>query len=127
MVLGLDHVSVLVTNLTKSVYFYQQMLGLPLQDRPNLGFDGAWLAVGENQSIHLLCLPSCEVQQTLPAHVGRDRHFALKVVSTEAIKQRLMTAGIPFTLSQSGRDALFCRDPDGNGVELVAQLANSSA
>jgi catechol-2,3-dioxygenase len=36
------------------------------------------------------------------------------------VKQRLADEAIPFTLSQSGRDPLFCRDPDGNGIELVA-------
>jgi len=26
---------------------------------------------------------------------------------------------VPYTLSRSGRRALFCRDPDGNAIELV--------
>lgn len=120
MVVGLDHVSVLVSDLAKSLHFYQDILGLSVQVRPNLGFDGAWLAVGQNQSIHLLCLTNPDAQRIAPAHVGRDRHLALRVTTTEVIKQRLVDANISFTLSQSGRNALFCRDPDGNGVELVA-------
>jgi glyoxylase I family protein len=120
MVLGLDHVSVLVSDLAKSLYFYQHILGLRLQDRPRLGFDGAWLTVGSQQSIHLLCLPNPDAERLSPNHVGRDRHLALRVTSTEIVKQRLADEAIPFTLSQSGRDALFCRDPDGNGIELVA-------
>lgn len=119
MVLGIDHVSVLVSDLSRSLHFYQHILGLSVQVRPDLGFDGAWLAVGETQSIHLLCLPNPDETREAPVHVGRDRHVALSVTSTEAIKQRLLQDNIPFTLSQSGRDALFCRDPDGNGVELV--------
>ena len=119
MVVGLDHVSVLVSDLEKSLHFYQHIIGLPLQARPSLGFDGAWLAVGEQHSIHLLCLPNPDAGRLSPEHVGRDRHVALSVTSTDDIKQRLIAAGIGFTLSQSGRDALFCRDPDGNGVELL--------
>lgn len=121
MVVGLDHVSVLASDLEKSLHFYRYIIGLPLQARPNLGFDGAWLAVGEQQSIHLLCLPNPDSGRIAPTHVGRDRHVALVVTTTDDIKQRLIAAGIGFTLSQSGRDALFCRDPDGNGVELVVK------
>jgi glyoxylase I family protein len=32
---------------------------------------------------------------------------------------RLDVAGIPYTLSRSGRRAIFCRDPDGNALELI--------
>ncbi len=120
MVVGLDHVSVLVSDLTQAIRFYHELLGLPLQERPNLGFDGAWLAVGANQSIHLLCLPNPDALRVAPEHVGRDRHIALAVTSTQTIRQRLEAENIAFSLSRSGRDALFCRDPDGNGVELVA-------
>jgi glyoxylase I family protein len=119
MVLGIDHVSVLVSDLARSLHFYHRLLGLSLQERPNLGFDGAWLAVGQTQSIHLLCLPNPDAHRVAPIHVGRDRHLALGVTTTEVIKQRLIAENIPFTPSQSGRDALFCRDPDGNGIELV--------
>jgi glyoxylase I family protein len=42
------------------------------------------------------------------------------VAEFEALKARLESAEIPFTLSRSGRRALFCRDPDQNGVELIA-------
>ncbi|MGF1643020.1 MAG: VOC family protein, partial [Thiotrichales bacterium] len=51
--------------------------------------------------------------------VGRDRHTALWVRDLAELQERLVAAGIPFTRSQSGRDAVFCRDPDGNGVELI--------
>jgi glyoxylase I family protein len=34
--------------------------------------------------------------------------------------ERLNQAGVTYTLSQSGRRALFCRDPDGNALEFIA-------
>ena len=37
---------------------------------------------------------------------------------------RLEAAGIPYTESRSGRQALFCRDPDANALELIEQTAN---
>jgi hypothetical protein len=37
----------------------------------------------------------------------------------ETLAQQLDKAGIAFTRSQSGRAALFCRDPDDNALEFV--------
>jgi glyoxylase I family protein len=41
------------------------------------------------------------------------------VTSLEGLRARLDAAGLTYTLSQSGRPALFTRDPDGNALELV--------
>jgi glyoxylase I family protein len=54
-----------------------------------------------------------------PEHGGRDRHVAFLVSGLEAIRQRLEAAEVAYTVSRSGRAALFVRDPDGNGLELV--------
>jgi glyoxylase I family protein len=56
-----------------------------------------------------------------PAHGGRDRHIALAVNHLTGLKQVLDQAGVAYTLSHSGRPALFCRDPDGNAIELIQQ------
>ena len=46
--------------------------------------------------------------------------MALGVADLEQARQSLAALGIPYTMSRSGRPALFCRDPsDGNAVELV--------
>ena len=55
-----------------------------------------------------------------PAHGGRDRHVALAVSDLAKLVERLDLAEIAYTLSQSGRHALFCRDPDGNALEFIA-------
>jgi glyoxylase I family protein len=36
--------------------------------------------------------------------------------------EKLDQAGIVCTLSSSGRRALFCRDPDGNALEFIANV-----
>ncbi len=120
MVIGFDHVSVLVADLAKASAFYEGVLGLKRLPRPVLGFDGMWLSLGGHQALHLMCLPNPDATIGRPAHAGRDRHLALRVSSTDEAKCALMQAGIAFTVSQSGRDSVFCRDPDGNGVELLA-------
>jgi len=104
------------------VEFYQGLLGLELDEsRPQMTFPGAWLVVGAAQ-IHLLEISLAATQAELPEHGGRDRHVALDVVDLGAIEVALEAADIPYTPSRSGRRALFCRDPDGNAVELVERV-----
>jgi glyoxylase I family protein len=69
-------------------------------------------------------LPPALPRADLPEHGGRDRHFALNVLDLDQITAALASKGISYTLSRSGRRALFCRDPDGNAVELVEVPAN---
>ncbi|GAB4294228.1 MAG: VOC family protein [Thiohalomonadaceae bacterium] len=115
----LHHVSLLIADTARALAFYRDILGLPEAPRPDLGFPGAWLAVG-GQQIHLLELPNPDPVQGRPDHGGRDRHVALSCPDLDGLIARLEAAGIPYTRSRSGRAALFCRDPDGNAVELIA-------
>lgn len=113
------HASLLVADLAAARAFYEGVLGLaPSPNRPALGFDGVWYEIGRQQ-IHLLVLPNPDPVAGRPEHGGRDRHIALGVDDLEQVKRALDQAGIPYTMSRSGRPALFCRDPDGNAVELV--------
>ena len=122
---GIHHASVIVQDTPRALAFYVDVLGMELEPgRRDLGFDGAWLRVGNDQQIHLLELPDPDAGRTRPPHAGRDRHTALRVRGLDAIQARLEQAGIGYTLSRSGRQALFCRDPDGNGIELI-EIAHS--
>jgi len=121
--LRLHHVSLLVADTAVAVDFYQRLLGLSPIERPDLGFPGAWFGVA-GQQLHLLELPNPDPARGRPPHGGRDRHTAFLVDDLAAIEARLEQRGIPFTRSRSGRAAIFCRDPDGNGVELIAEPAH---
>ncbi len=123
----LHHVSLIVADTARALRFWRDLVGLEvLPERPDLGYPGAWLALGEGQQLHLLELPNPDPVTGRPAHVGRDRHLALAVEDLEAWAARLEAAGVAFTRSRSGRRALFCRDPDGNGLELV-EVARSAS
>ena len=116
---GFLHASLLVSDLARARTFYENVLGLiPSSARPEMSFDGVWYEIGAQQ-IHLLALPNPDPVEGRPAHGGRDRHVALAVNDLADLKQALEQAGIAFTLSSSGRPALFCRDPDGNAIELI--------
>ena len=118
-VCSINHVSLLVADTRRSLDFYHGLLGLPVDDsRPDLDFPGAWLQVGAEQ-IHLLELPGSGRSRDPGKHGGRDHHLAMNVTSLDEVVHALETAGIAYTRSRSGRKALFCRDPDGNALELV--------
>lgn len=118
--MNIHHGSLLTDDLARSLVFYCDVLGMMRNhDRPMMAFDGAWLSIGRDQQIHLLQLPNPDPVENRPQHGGRDRHLAMSVISVDEIKQRLEQHGVAFTLSQSGRTALFCRDPDGNALEFI--------
>lgn len=119
LVSRIHHVSVICSDTDRALGFYRDLLGLAvLPERPDLGYPGAWLAIGERQ-IHLMELPNPDAVSGRPVHGGRDRHFAVEVTDLQWLIGRLESAGIPFTASRSGRRALFCRDPDGNALEFI--------
>lgn len=118
--LALHHASLLVADTTKSLAFYRDLLGMEVvADRPDLGFPGAWLRVADGGQIHLLELANPDPLEGRPEHGGRDRHVALLVAELTPICQALEEGGVAYTMSRSGRAALFCRDPDGNALELI--------
>lgn len=119
MILRVHHASLIVADTARSLRFYRDLLGLAVDAaRPDLGYPGAWLWVGDQQ-IHLLELPNPDPVAGRPAHGGCDRHLALLVDDLEALAATLEGAGVACTRSRSGRAALFCRDPDGNALELI--------
>lgn len=119
MITSLAHVSLLVADTDAALAFYRDLLGLT-QDlsRPDLGYPGAWLRVGEQQ-IHLLQLPNPDSTQGRPQHGGRDRHTAFYLTDLDELCTVLERAAVPYSRSRSGRQALFCRDPDGNALEFI--------
>jgi glyoxylase I family protein len=121
----IHHASLLVTDTAKALAFYSGVLGLEVvQNRPDLGFPGAWLQVGQQQ-IHLLELPNPDPVTGRPKHGGRDRHIAFHLSDLDQLIERLTANHVGYTLSKSGRRALFCRDPDGNALEFIQHPASS--
>ena len=117
---GLDHVSVLVADTGHALEFYRDILGMDVDPgRPELAYPGAFLNIGDGRQIHLIELPNPDPVEGRPAHGGRDRHTALRIRSLDRMIARLEAANIAFTLSSSGRRALFCRDFDGNAYEFI--------
>lgn len=120
LIVSIHHVTLLVADLPRARDFYETMLGLEINPaRPIMSFEGVWYDIGAAQ-IHLMRLPNPDAGVERPAHGGRDRHVAFLINDIVELQARLTQADIPFTLSQSGRRALFCRDPDDNALEFIS-------
>jgi catechol 2,3-dioxygenase-like lactoylglutathione lyase family enzyme len=106
----LDHTSVRIADLARSRAFYEDLLGLGAAPRPDLGFPGAWYAIGGAQ-LHLIQAPKMTdgIDPT-------DAHFAIEVASLPDVRRELDARQIPYLAL--GDAQLWIRDPDGNVVEL---------
>lgn len=117
-ILCIHHSSLLVADTQASLKFYCDILGLKQLDRPDFPYAGAWLDLGLQQ-LHLIELKNPDPITGRPEHGGRDRHVAFHVTNLDLIKNDLEQNGVKYTLSASGRRALFCRDLDGNALEFI--------
>ena len=117
---ALLHAGLLVSDLPRARSFYESVLGLaPLSGRPELPYPGLWYGLNHSQQLHLMQLPNPETGLQRPENGGRDRHLAFAVDDLAALIKLLQGSGIRYNLSQTGRRALFCRDPDDNALEFI--------
>jgi glyoxylase I family protein len=109
--LGVHHVSINTEDVEAAVAFYTETLGLTVrEDRPDFGFQGAWLNAGDQQ-VHLIAAPPP------PA---RGQHFAIRVADLEAVVDALRSRGVEVSDAMGVGSSLqaFLSDPSGNQVEL---------
>jgi len=110
---GLDHCSVIITDVGRSRRFYGQLLGLREIRRPKtFDFVALWYDLG-GQHIHLLL-------KDKPDSLS-PRHMALKVRDAAAARAYFRARGVPIqeTVAIPGADRFFIADPDGNRIELI--------
>lgn len=94
-VVSIHHVGILCENLERSMDFYQNLLGLEINEaRPDdkLPYRGAWLWVG-SEMIHLMELPNPDPLTGRPEHGGRDRHACIAIRDVANLKAILDKAG----------------------------------
>jgi glyoxylase I family protein len=116
--ISINHVSLIISDCKTSADFYYQVLGLEAdKNRPDLDFPGLWYQLGEQQ-IHMMQVDNPYISVRTPEHGGRDRHLALNVDNLQEIKSVLEKMKVNYRSSQSGRKALFFKDPDNNVLEL---------
>ena len=120
MVVGLHHVSVVVTDLARAKAFYGGMLGLRELPRPAFDFEGAWYSLGDRQ-LHLIVHPPTRTLRETTEIDGRDGHFAVRVADYDAALAHLRAHGVEVKVSRQNVTPwaqLYITDPDGNVIEL---------
>jgi catechol 2,3-dioxygenase-like lactoylglutathione lyase family enzyme len=108
----LHHVSLVVDDLDAAMHFYGEVLGWPMDPRPDFGFPGAWFNLVHGQ-LHLVAVGE------LPSASGA--HFCVEVDDLDAVVDALRAAGVEVSAGGgtpgAGRQA-FCHDPAGNMIEF---------
>ena len=117
----LDHITLLVVSLERSVEFYEQALGLKSIPEPFHDGKHAWLRIGEHLSLHVV------VGTRAPAPEGIDVHIAFRVAALDEVMSRLETMSVPFrnfigdarvNVRPDGVRQIYLQDPDGYWIEV---------
>jgi lactoylglutathione lyase len=116
--LRVHHIGIMVSDLERSIAWYQRVLGLKLADRRNLGQTQLAFLEAENTQIELI--------QDGGAYPGEGvvNHVAFVVDDIEAAVGRLRAAGAEpgdgqVRLIWGGGKVFFCEGPDGEVLELI--------
>jgi catechol 2,3-dioxygenase-like lactoylglutathione lyase family enzyme len=133
---GLDHVTITVTNMKRTVEFYRDIMGFKVLGQRLLR-DGAFKIVWLQTSTGMLELfefrprvgknQDPDVPQTVSEQDIGIRHIGLTASSAEfdAIVQRLRKAKVVFTIEPTVADwcelrLVFFKDPDANIIEVIS-------
>src|SRR3954462_4258273 len=118
---GIGHVHLKVADLDRALHFYRDVLGFELTQR--FGTQAAFLSAGGYH--HHIGLNTWHSKGAPPApeRAAGLYHLAILYPTRAALAdalRRLIAAGVPLDgASDHGvSEALYLRDPDGNGVEL---------
>lgn len=119
--IDIGHVHLKVSDLERAVSFYSGVLGFELTQR--MGSSAAFLSAGGYH--HYIGLNTWESQGGPPAAPGTTGlyHFAIRYPDRASLGdalRRLRAAHVPVDgASDHGvSEAIYLRDPDGNGIEL---------
>jgi len=106
---GLNHITVAVSDLTKSFDFYTSLLGM----KPEVKWDlGAYLSVGH----FWVCL---SIDEASPAKDYSHISFSLDPHNFQAYRSKLLTTGVEkWKQDTSEGDSLYILDPDGHKLEI---------
>jgi catechol 2,3-dioxygenase-like lactoylglutathione lyase family enzyme len=125
----LNHYLLVAKNLERTKKFYQDVLGLELAERPDFGFPGYWLKIGDEICVHLASQDPNNIrdQYLLKKHPkgtkgsGSVDHIAFLAKNPHEIRSRIQKHKVEMHF-RSFPDAklfqIFLKDPDDVTIEL---------
>ncbi len=125
---SIDHVTIVSSDLQKTLEFYRDVLGMEHVERPDFGFDGLWLQAGDTQ-IHVnVDGPEVGGRAGVPDGGARTPsigfHIAFLVDDGPRAAARLAAAGYELIdgprLRPDGAHQFYVRDPDGHLIEIYS-------
>lgn len=125
-VTALDHVNLRTGNLSAMIEWYTKFLGLKQGPRPDFGFPGAWMYMGDLAIVHLVEVGDAGGAGSEQAL--KLEHFALRGRSWPELKGLLEREGAPYKLQTiEDFDILQCNiwDPDQNHIHVDFTLSES--
>jgi catechol 2,3-dioxygenase-like lactoylglutathione lyase family enzyme len=125
----LNHYLLVARNLERTKKFYQDVLGMELAERPDFGFPGYWLKLGEDICVHLASQAPNKIRDQFllkkhpkgTAGSGSVDHIAFLAKDPSGVRERIQKHRIPMHF-RSFPDAklfqIFLKDPDDVTIEL---------
>jgi catechol 2,3-dioxygenase-like lactoylglutathione lyase family enzyme len=125
----LEHYLVVSQDVDRTRDFYCDLLGMRVGDRPNLGFVGYWLYLGDTACLHLADRQSytdykARVGTPVPQQTvdtGAIDHIAFNAEDFSAVTARLDAAGLTYRanhIPDFGLRQIFVQDPNAVTLEL---------
>ncbi|QEF98227.1 fosfomycin resistance protein FosB [Stieleria maiorica] len=132
---AIDHVTIVVHDLSRSRDFYRDLLGMEEVERPDFGFPGHWLQAGATQ-VHLI--ETMEGTSEPGGGLDPDRvtsglthHFAFEVEDAIRAHRILESAGVRIQGGPRKRPdgcmQLWFYDPDGHCVEVFDRTGSAAS
>ncbi len=126
---SLNHYLIVSSNLERSRKFYESVLGMKLAERPDFGFPGYWLKLGDEICVHLASQKPNKIRDRYllkkhprgTAGSGSVDHIAFLARDPYEVRARMKRNKVK-THFRSFPDAklfqLFLKDPDDVTIEL---------
>jgi catechol 2,3-dioxygenase-like lactoylglutathione lyase family enzyme len=119
------HLTIATSDVPATAAFFTATLGWPPIVKPgNIEIEAAWLAMGPDQELHILGVPTFVAS---PFEREFGRHFAVRFPLAEfaSLKQRLVQHGAELIapIRPTEFERFFFRDPNGYVFEVVPSLA----
>jgi catechol 2,3-dioxygenase-like lactoylglutathione lyase family enzyme len=125
----LNHYLLVAKNLERTKKFYQDVLGLELAERPDFGFPGYWLKIGDDICVHLASQEPNKIRDQFllkkhPAGTtgsGSVDHIAFLARNPHETRERIQKHKVQMhfrSFPEAKLFQIFLKDPDDVTIEL---------